>query len=286
MISIVTPSFRQPDWLRLAMSSVADQQGVDVEHIIQDGGTEEIQAAFDKVTRSIKSDRYHPQLFVEKDEGMYDAINRGLRKSQGQICGYLNCDEQYLPGTLATALNFFDAHPGVDVLFGDLILVNAAGQPLSYRRTILPDEQHLRLAHLNTTTCATFFRRTLLERGFFFPQEWKTIGDAAWVDQLLKNGVRMATLPEPLAVFTLTGENLGASATSDSEIQRFQGEQSGGMKFKRAWVILLHRIRKALAGAYKHRQVEIDIFTLNSPDKREHASAKNVGFGWPSQKTS
>ena len=39
------------------------------------------------------------KLYVETDNGMYDAINRGLAKARGEICGYLNCDEQYLPGT-------------------------------------------------------------------------------------------------------------------------------------------------------------------------------------------
>ena len=40
--------------------------------------------------------------FIEKDGGMYDAVNRGYRRAQGDILAYLNCDEQYLPGALKT----------------------------------------------------------------------------------------------------------------------------------------------------------------------------------------
>ena len=39
------------------------------------------------------------RAFVEKDQGMYDAVNRGLRRATGEMLAYLNCDEQYLPGT-------------------------------------------------------------------------------------------------------------------------------------------------------------------------------------------
>ena len=276
MISIVTPSFRQLDWLRLALASVADQQGVEVEHIVQDGGSE-AETLAPMVANPIV------RLFSEPDDGMYDAINRGLRRTRGEICGYLNCDEQYLPGTLAKVTKFFAAtHPDVEVLFGDLVVVDAKGRPISYRRTILPTTRHIRHSHLNTTTCATFFRRELLNRGFYFDPNWKTIGDAVWVDNLLKQGVKMATLPEALAIFTITGKNLGDSPTSRAEVQQWKSGSNAGAQFQTKAVVLWHRIRKAAAGAYRRRRVEIDVFTLQSPDKRQHVVGSNVGFHWPS----
>src|SRR5205814_1220274 len=157
LISIVTPSFRQLEWLKLCAASVADQQGVGHEHIVQDAGTGPALEEWSRTTPNIS-------LYVEKDEGMYDAINRGLRRSRGAICSYLNCDEQLLPGALARVASFFDTHPDVDVLFGDAILIDDRGNPLSYRRTVLPTLSHVRYAHLNTPTCATFFRRSLLDR--------------------------------------------------------------------------------------------------------------------------
>ena len=275
MISIVTPSFRQLDWLRLALASVADQQGVEVEHIIQDGGSE-AETLAPMVTNPIV------RLFSEPDNGMYDAINRGLRRTRGEICGYLNCDEQYLSGTLAKVARFFAAHPEVEVLFGDLVVVDAKGQPISYRRTILPTKRHIRHSHLNTTTCATFFRRELLNRGFYFDPNWKTIGDAVWVDNLLQQRIKMATLREPLAIFTITGKNLGDSPTSRAEVQQWKGGSNAAAQFQTKAVVLWHRIRKAAAGAYWRRRVEIDVFTLQSPEKRQHVVGSNVGFHWPS----
>src|ERR1700737_2128649 len=149
---------------------------------------------FEHVTNSFEHQRHIAKLFIEKDTGMYDAINRGLSKARGDICAYLNCDEQYLPGTLRKVASYFADHPNIDILFGDAVLIDSNGRPLSYRRAILPTRRHLRLSHLNTSTCATFFRQKLFANGFRFNPEWKAIGDAVWVDELLEKKVAMATL--------------------------------------------------------------------------------------------
>ncbi len=271
-ISIITPSFRPGPWLRLCVASVADQQGVEIEHIVQDScsddGTPEWLAADPRV-----------RAFIEKDDGMYDAINRGLRRATGDIVAYLNCDEQYLPGALARVAEFFAQHPDVDVLFGDALLVDDCGAPLSYRRMVLPFRAHVRLVHLNTLTCATFFRRSVVERGHFFDLRWKVIGDAAWMDELLKARIPMATLPLPLAAFTFTGANLGASARGTEELDAWRG---GAWKATLVpMVSLYHRYRKWRAGAYAPHAVDYALYTRDSPNERRQFAAPNLGFGWP-----
>src|SRR4029077_16232785 len=140
------------------------------------------------------------------------AVNRRLRRATGEICGYLNCDEQYLPGALRDVANYFETHPQIDVVFGDAILTDQQGSPISYRRTILPRVRHIRLAHLNTLSCGTFFRRRLLDRGFYFDPGLKDVGDGVWVEKLIRNHLRMACIPQPLAVFAFTGANRNAMA--------------------------------------------------------------------------
>jgi glycosyltransferase involved in cell wall biosynthesis len=203
-ISVVTPSYNQLEWLRLAAASVADQEGVAVEHIVQDAGSGQEMRAWAK-------DKPRLRLFMEKDEGMYDAVNKGLAKTQGEICAYLNCDEQYLRGALRKVADYFGAHPEMDVLFGDAILVDEHGCPLSYRRAILPSMSHLRLADLNTLSCATFFRRRVFESGHLFPSHLKIAGDQYWIFQLVKDKIPMEILQEHLSVFTFTRENLSYS---------------------------------------------------------------------------
>jgi glycosyltransferase involved in cell wall biosynthesis len=271
-ISIITPSFNASRWLKLCIASVADQRGVEVEHIVQDAGSQ------DGTQEWLPNDS-RVRAFIEKDEGMYDAINRGLRRANGDILAYLNCDEQYLPGALLKVQEYFAQHPEIDVLFGDAILVGENGAPLSYRRMVLPISAHVRIVHLNTLTCATFFRRSVIERGHYFDLRWKVIGDAAWMDDLLRERIPMAVLPEPLSAFTFTGANLGASQRGVVEMNAFRGA---------AWnaalgpvLSLHHRWRKWLAGAYRPHAVDYGLYTLGSPDRREVFTDASLGFGWP-----
>ncbi len=276
MISVVTPSFRQLEWLKLCAASVADQAGVEVEHIVQDGGSGDDLEKW-------AATQPHLKVLSAPDDGMYDAINRGLRRAQGEICAYLNCDEQYLPGTLAKVAEFFAEHPETEVLFGDFLLVDAEGLPIAYRRVVLPTPGHLRVAPLNTGSCATFFRRELLDRGHFFDVKWKASGDAAWVENLLAERVRMSLLNEPLATFTLTGQNLGQALGAQEEGVRRQAASAAGRETLRWSQLVLHRFRKLFAGAYRTRRIELEIYTFDSPGQRQLRVGEKVGFYWPTQ---
>jgi glycosyltransferase involved in cell wall biosynthesis len=274
MVSVVTPSFRQLQWLKLCAASVADQQDISHQHIVQDAGT-----GFELENWAVSVPDL--SLYVEKDEGMYDAINRGLRRARGAVCSYLNCDEQLLPGALARVGSFFDAHPNVDVLFGDAILIDKNGKPISYRRIVLPTLDHVRHVHLNTQSCSMFFRRSLLDRGFFFDPKWKVIGDQVWMERLLLAGVRMATLRKPLAVFTFTGQNLGLTNASADEADCRRGRQSITTRWRKPAAIISHRVRKFFARAYRSRKIDIEIYTPQSPTIRQRQHATHVGFSWP-----
>src|SRR5947207_598397 len=118
-ISVVTPSFNNSDWLKLCIASVADQ-GIDVEHIIQDSCSNDGTQDWLPHDKRVKA-------YIEKDSGMYDAVNRGLRRATGDVLAYLNCDEQYLPGALQSVIRYFKSHPDTDVVFGDCVITDETG---------------------------------------------------------------------------------------------------------------------------------------------------------------
>ena len=115
--SIITPSFRSSKWLKLCIASVADQEGVELEHIVQDSCSDD--GTLDWLPQDPRV-----RAFIEKDAGMYDAVNRGFRRAQGDILAYLNCDEQYLPGALKSVEDFFEAHPQVEIALAGTIVVD------------------------------------------------------------------------------------------------------------------------------------------------------------------
>src|SRR5579872_6166237 len=129
--SIVTPSFRNSKWLKLCIASVADQQGVTFEHIVQD-------SCSDDGTQDWLPHDKRVKAFIEKDKGMYDAVNRGWKRAQGEIVAYLNCDEQYLPGALKAVHDCFAQNPTVEAVFADTLVVDPEGGYLCYRKSLLP----------------------------------------------------------------------------------------------------------------------------------------------------
>jgi glycosyltransferase involved in cell wall biosynthesis len=272
-ISIATPTFKQPEWVRLCAASVADQAGVAFEHIIQDGGDGRGLGWLEGMPNA--------RLFVEPDGGMYDALTKAISKAKGDIIGHLNSDEQYLPGTLETVHQYFTRYPEVEVLFGDAILISGDGTPLSYRRIVLPLRSHTTTCHLGTLTCSAFFRRSVVERGLSYKSHWRDVGDAALVMSWLDAGVKMATLRRPLAVFTFTGANSSMGQTAKEERRIFREEHGRQRRIHPALAVAQHRLRKMLAGAYRRRNLAIEIFTPISPHSRQNMVARNLGFGWP-----
>ena len=108
--SIITPSLNMVGHLRRCHASIADQADVRYEHIVVDGISD------DGTRPWLKENDQEVVSIVERDEGMYDAINKGMAKARGDFIGYLNCDEQYLPATLANVKAYFDSHPATEML--------------------------------------------------------------------------------------------------------------------------------------------------------------------------
>ncbi|MFZ4683965.1 MAG: glycosyltransferase, partial [Terrimicrobiaceae bacterium] len=186
LFSVITPSFNQLDWLRLCVRSVADQaaqagsggQGtgrdttsLEIEHIVQDGGTKSLEGGNVEKWKRENLPTFPPShvptsslhLFTEPDSGMYDAINRGFRRATGDICAYLNCDEQYLPDALDAVARYFNAHPDVDVVFADAVVVDENGGYLCSRLAQTPFRDQLWF-RMPVLSCATFIRRSAIER--------------------------------------------------------------------------------------------------------------------------
>src|ERR1041385_167709 len=256
--SIITPSFRSSKWLKLCLASVADQ-GVTLEHIVQDAGSDD--GTLDWLPKDKRA-----KVYVEKDQGMYDAINRGLRRATGDILAYLNCDEQYLPGALRDIGSFFEQNPQVDVVFGDIVMVNPQGEYLYHRKVQTPLKYHTWTCQLSTLSCAMFFRRSLISvHGFFFDPSLRDAGDAQWMLRLLQNRINMAALGKFTSVFTCTGINMSAGENARRERRNlFMSAPLWTRAAKPVWIVH-HRLRRFLGGMYSQKAFSYALYTVANP---------------------
>ena len=273
-ISIVTPSFRGGRWLPLCIASVADQS-VRLEHIVQDAGSDD--GTLDWLTHDARV-----KAFVEKDHGMYDAVNRGFRRSTADIVAYVNCDEQYLPNALLRVIAFFKSHPEVDILFGDCLVVDSRGEYICERRSLTPQLIHTWTAsNLAFLTAATFMRRRVLDAGqLWFNIDYRDAGDQDWALRVVRARVRTAVLPEFLSVFTETGVNMNLGENASRERSAFHASAPFWARVLSPAALVHFRLRRWRAGHYHCKPHDYAIYTQASPKARQLFHVENPTFRW------
>jgi glycosyltransferase involved in cell wall biosynthesis len=276
--SIITPSFRNSNWLKLCIESVADQTGATFEHIVQD-------SCSDDETKNWLPHERRVKAFIEKDSGMYDAVNRGFRRAQGDILAYLNCDEQYLPGALKRVSDFFETNPTVEAVFADAIVTNGDGRYICHRPALVPGANSM-WVRFPILTCATFVRRQAVQdKRIFFDPQWRDLGDFFWIREMLVRGVRMEVLPHFTSVFMDTGDNMGQKPNAIRE-RALKWRMAPPMVHAGKYFFLLqHRLRLALRSGARKKPFDFAAYTPASPEKRAVLHAERPTTFWKGRLT-
>jgi glycosyltransferase involved in cell wall biosynthesis len=260
-LSIITPSFRNSEWLGLCIASVADQQGVELEHIVQD-------SCSDDGTQDWLPQDPRVKAFVEKDGGMYDAVNRGYRRATGDILAYLNCDEQYLPGALAAVEKFFAAHPEVEVALAGSIVTDGNGNYLCHRHSMVPSPYHVWFRFPILTSGIFIRRKVIHERGIFFDTKWRDLGDFHWMLELMRQRVPMAVCDSFTSVFADTGDNMNLRPNAIREKKETGKMVPAWLRLLKPLWVLNHRLRRLRAGHFRLSATSYAIYTKQSPSQR------------------
>ena len=194
LVSVITPTLNQARFIRHTLQSVRDQRYAEVEHIVVDGGSS------DETLEILKMQRQQPRFrwTSEPDAGMYDAVNKGLRMARGEILAYLNSDDFYLPWTIQAAVDYLQAHPEVDLVYGDYMSIDeASGNWLLLLQPPYTRGYIRRTGFIPQPT--VFWRRALYERLGEFDATLQYVGDC---DYWMRAGAvsTIGKLDEVLAV--------------------------------------------------------------------------------------
>ena len=118
-VTIITVTLNSAKFLEDCIRSVIEQDYNDIEHIVIDGGSTDDTLA---IVEKYKDHIY--RWISEKDNGMYDAINKGMQMANGEIIGTLNSDDVLAsPDVISTIVSSFDQQK-VDAVYGDLVYVD------------------------------------------------------------------------------------------------------------------------------------------------------------------
>jgi glycosyltransferase involved in cell wall biosynthesis len=273
-ISVITASLNQLDFLKACCASVEDQRDACCEHIVVDGASGDGSVSWLGRQPGIIS-------VSEADRGMYDALNKGLRLARGEILAFLNCDEQFLPGTLAFVEEYFRTHAEADILFGDFLALAPDGSLKAFRKAIPLRWPYVVSSYLYAATCAMFFRRRVLETGLQFDGSWRCVADADFVVRALRMGFRARHVRRFLAAFFDTGANLSGSREALRERRAWRQSFPLALRVLRPALNFVRLLEKLGHGCYGQRfPLEYEIFTPDSGGQRKKFVASSAGFRW------
>jgi glycosyltransferase involved in cell wall biosynthesis len=193
-ISVITVAWNAAATIGDTCASVAAQTGVEVEHIIVDGGSGDATAAVVAANA-----RPGHRFISEADDGLYDAMNKGLALATGDLIGFLNADD-FFCRTDALALVAAAAAPGVDAVSGGVAIV-AADDPARLRRAY-PSTPFapwmLRFAHMPPHP-GFYARRSAFDRVGGFDKTIRIGADFEWMLRFFAvNGLAARAIPETL----------------------------------------------------------------------------------------
>lgn len=222
-ISIVTVVYNNVETIRDAIESVLEQTYENIEYIVIDGGSD------DGTVEVIEEYRDELDHFVsEPDDGIYSAMNKGVRATTGDIVGILNADDFYADETILERVvdKFVDEQ--TDCVYGDLVYVEPeeTDEIVRYWRSGPYSRERFRKGWMPPHP-TLFVRRELYERYGGFDQELDISGDYELILRFLyRHRASAAYLPDVL-VRMRAGGNSNASLA-----QRFRGH----LQDYRAWL--------------------------------------------------
>ena len=132
-VSIITITYNAERFLERTIQSIIGQQVTDYEYIVIDGGSTD--GTLDIIRRY---EQYVTTWISEPDEGLYDAMNKGLNRACGEYVWFMNAgDKIHAPQTLANLLVAMKETPA-DVYYSDALFVQNDGNPVGLRSQVTP----------------------------------------------------------------------------------------------------------------------------------------------------
>jgi len=212
LISIITPCRNSATYIEQTILSVINQSYHNVEYIIVDGGSTD---------GTLEIIRKYENLIAywvsEPDDGMYQAINKGLQHANGKYIAYLNSDDLYFTDTIKMIIDFFANNSTIDVVYGNLDFLDEKGRKLFTQ--IYPDFCWNRFAsadHAMIGQPAAFWKASLHNKIGCFDESMKMAAD---FDFFIRAGMhgKIKHTPIVLAAFRTHSSSLTSRQASQAQ---------------------------------------------------------------------
>jgi len=210
-ISIVTPSFKQAEYLEETILSVLNQGYPNIEYIVIDGGSSD-----GSVEIIRKYEKHLSYWITEPDRGQADALVKGFKRATGEIFSWLCSDDLYKPGALWVAAGAFLNIPALDVFYGDTEYVYPDGTTRRKNR-VAYEYSIMRYFNLIAQPSSFFSRASYERAGGLDP----SLQYAMDYDLFLRMGSEARCVNVPLV---LSSYRLHSESKTVSQAEQFSAE--------------------------------------------------------------
>jgi glycosyltransferase involved in cell wall biosynthesis len=202
--SVITPSFNRVGFIRTAIESVLAQHYEPFEHIIMDGGSTD-------GTLELLASYPHLRVVSEPDQGLYDALNKGIGMAKGEIIGQLSSDDFYAPGIFSLIAELFSQNPEVEAVSGGARIFE---RPQGIEQTIMEyagvsEEEIPYRATIGVGVFnAWFFRKTIFERIGGYSLEYPVVADSDFLIRCYLGKIKVIPLSSVIYHYLQHAESL------------------------------------------------------------------------------
>ena len=221
-VSIITPSYNSAKTICDTLDSVRNQTFQNIEHIVIDG------LSPDGTATIVKQHAPAAICLSEKDNGIYDAMNKGIRLATGDIIGILNSDDFYTDQNVIEKVTQLFETTGCDALYGDLVYVDPQDTKRIVRKWTAGELHVGKFLNGWMPPHPTFFvKRAIYEKYGLFNTSLKISADYELMLRFLyKHGISATYFPQCL-VCMRTGGHSNASLR-----RRFDANKEDRMAWK------------------------------------------------------
>ncbi|WP_049895872.1 glycosyltransferase [Oribacterium sp. NK2B42] len=195
-ISIITVCLNSVNTIEKTINSVICQGIEDLEYIIIDGGSKD--GTVDVIK---KYEDFITYWVSEKDYGIYNAMNKGLKQATGEVIGLLNSDDWYNYKTLKEVERIFDKNKDIGVIFGNIILVDKEGNHIVNK---YPSFNTL-WYQMSIGHPATFVKKNVYDEYGLFDEKFKIAADYELIYRLWKSKVKFLHYDSVFTYFRTSG---------------------------------------------------------------------------------
>lgn len=197
-LSIITVCFNSEKTIRQTFESVLQQEFTDYEYIIIDGLSTD--GTIDVIKEYLPKFNGKMRYISEKDKGIYDAMNKGIRMAKGEVIGLINSDDYYEKGAFTRVFDAVKENPHGEIYYGLLRNLTPAGEELDVHRI-----HHSRLKSCSLPHPATFIKNETYQKYGLYDLSYRIVADYELMLRVFLQGGKFSPIDYVLANFRMGG---------------------------------------------------------------------------------